>query len=65
MNVPNLAKIKPYEYGDKLLISLDKKWFDFFAKEEFTVSIKNDQLIISIKLDTQKIKDHKTDAKTN
>ncbi len=30
---------------------------DFFVEEEFTISIKNNQLIISIKLDSQKIKE--------
>lgn len=52
-----LAKIKPFEYGDRLVISLDKKWVDFFVEEEFTISIKNNQLMISIKLDSQKIKE--------
>ena len=56
MNIPNLAKIKPFEFEDKLIISLDKKWVDFFVEEKFTINIKKDQLIISIKLDSQKIK---------
>lgn len=64
MNLPNLAQVRPIEFEGKIIIALDSNWLDFFKEDpQFIVSIKNDHLILSAKLNSQKIINHKI-AKT-
>jgi len=56
INFPNLAQIKPYEFEGHIIIALDSKWLELLDDEgKFLVSIKNNQLILSAKLNFQKM----------
>jgi hypothetical protein len=55
-----LAQIKPYEFEGHLIIALDSKWLELLDDEgKFLVSIKNNQLILSAKLNFHKMQSYK------
>ena len=60
INLPNLGQIKPYEFEKRIIIALDSKWLQLLEDEgKFLVSIKNNKLILTAKLNSQKIQSHK------
>jgi len=66
INFPNLAQIRPYQFGERLLIALDSKWLDLLEDEvKFSVSIKNSHLILTAKLNSQKIQSFKKNVSTS
>ena len=48
MNKSDFAELIPFKFNDKLIISLDSRWLNYFFDDnvKFSASIKNDNLVL-------------------
>ena len=56
INLPNFAETRPIKFEGYVIITLDSKWLELLEDDiKFLVSIKNNQLTLTAKLNSQKI----------